>query len=175
MNIKIGDKVAYLKYDVSNWNSYPKVDYGTVFYFDDNIIGCIRYNCSPDYIHINSVFEKYFFIGVDTKQNMKDIINTEIEELKSQIKALTADEKNELIKNEFNKVKEQIIKTSENFRNGDDSDFINRLKAVCDLKKKLFSIKVSDLDNIHKKNGSIKYKIKKLEDLLKKIDEIEFN
>ena len=174
MDIKLGDKIAYIKYDTRDYCTPLIVDWGYVFYNDDEKIGCAKPKYSPQYIKHDSPTEKYFIVDDNTKLNMIEVINNEICRFRQDIKTLTTNEKDELVKEEFNKIKQQIIKTAENMIKSDETDFINKLKAICDLKKKLFSIKVSDLDNVHKANGAIKYKIKKLDDLVIKISEIKF-
>ena len=55
----------------------------------------------------------------------------------------------------------------------DESKFVNCLKEICKLKIKLFTIKIKDLDNIHKHNGTVKWKISQLEEFRKRI--VDFN
>ena len=167
MDIKIGDKIAYIKYDVSSWNTSQTVDFGYIFYISDEEIGCARYKNSPNYIKRNSEFERYFHVDIEVKANMTDIIQKEIDSLQTKIKSLTLEEKDEIVKKEFNRIKQQIMNTANNMiTDKDETYFISRLKTICELKKQLFSIKISDLDNINKSNGVIKCKIKKLKDLL---------
>lgn len=175
MNLKIGDRIAYIKYDVEDWRiSSNGVGTGVVFYIDEELIGCVKHKQSPYYIKRNSNVERYFNLDENSKQNILNVLQEEINRYKGKIRKLTANEKNEIHKNEFNRIKQQIVKTAENMVNSDDSDFINKLKAICDLKKQLFTIKISDLENIHKENGGVKYKISKLEELLRRTKEIEF-
>lgn len=45
----------------------------------------------------------------------------------------------------------------------DDVDFENRLKAISDMKKNIFSIELECVSQIRKANGKIKYEIRELE------------
>jgi hypothetical protein len=174
MEIKIGDKIAYIKYDVSNWSSHQDIGWGYAFYVGEDSVGCAKNKCSPVYISNNSTTEKYFLLDSDTKSKMTEIINKKIENLNTEIKSLTSAGKDDLVKTRFNEIKQQIIKTAKNMINSDENDFLTRLKSICEQKKQLFSITISDLDNIHKKNGAVKCKIKKTKELLLKINEIQF-
>lgn len=175
MNIKIGDKLAYVKYDVSNWQSSQIVGWGYVFHVNENQVGLARNQYGTTYIDLNSNCEKLFDISPEIKNLMKTLIEVEISNLKSSIKNLTHEEKEFLIRNEFDRIKQEITNVASNMINSEnESQYINRLKEICQLKNKLFSIKVTDLENVHKSNGAIMYKIKKLQDLLKKIEETDF-
>lgn len=175
IDIKIGDKLAYVKYDISNWQSYQDVDWGYVYYVGEDKVGLARYQQSPAYINTNSECEKLYYIDSETKNQMTALLNSEIDKLKNNIRELTHEEKDTLIANEFNRIKQEVTNVAANMIQSDnESSYINRLKEICRLKDKLFSIKVNDLENVHKKNGTIMYKVKQLQELLKKIELIEF-
>lgn len=175
IDIKIGDKLAYVKYDISNWQSYQDVDWGYVYYVGEDKVGLARYQQSPASINTNSECEKLYYIDSETKNQMTALLNSEIDKLKNNIRELTHEEKDTLIANEFNRIKQEVTNVAANMIQSDnESSYINRLKEICRLKDKLFSIKVNDLENVHKKNGTIMYKVKQLQELLKKIELIEF-
>lgn len=182
MDIKIGDRIAYIQYNP--FNCINKVGIGTVFckYEKDGVIGVSSYNKStdrivPNYLYLNNndkFVEEQFKINENTKEEMKSYVQDKIKIFESEIKKLTSEEKDEIKRNEFDRIKNQIISTANNMINGDENDFINKLKEICRLKTQLFTIKISDIDNIHKKNGAIKYKIKELKKLLDDVNKIEF-
>lgn len=175
IDIKIGDKLAYVKYDISNWQSHQDVDWGYVYYVGEDKVGLARYQQSPASINTNSECEKLYYIDSETKNQMTALLNSEIDKLKNNIRELTHEEKDTLIANEFNRIKQEVTNVAANMIQSDnESSYINRLKEICRLKDKLFSIKVNDLENVHKKNGTIMYKVKQLQELLKKIELIEF-
>ena len=175
MDIKIGDKVAGIKFDVSNYSSRQYVEWGYVFYVDDEKVGFARYQKSPEYVKINSETEKIYFVNSETKIRMKTLVENIISDLRENIRKLTAEEKDELVKTEFEQIKQKITNTASNMINSEnESQYINRLKEICKMKEQLFSIKISDLNNIHMKNGAIMYKIKQLQELLKNIDQDNF-
>lgn len=172
--LKIGDRVAYIILPDQTYYG-NRVDTGMVIYIDDNIVKVARNNvytlqCDSD----NFVWYKITNTNKDDiKLNMREIVNYNISILKSKIRQLTAEEKEELKVARFNEIKEQITKTIKNMLDSDDEDmFINRLKQICQLKEGLFAIKVSNLYNINKYNGEIKYQIKEVEKLFKMIDEL---
>lgn len=181
MDIKIGDKIAYIKYNVSDWYTTSEVGYGFVFYKDGERVGCARHKtgtvmvCDVRYIELGDPkYERCFLVDGDFKDEMKSVIQEEIVKFSSQLKTLTSEEKDELKKQEFDRIKKQIISTATNLISDNENDFVSRLKSICQLKKQLFEIKISDLNNVHKHNGVIKAKIKKLKKLLDDIEKIEF-
>ena len=58
-------------------------------------------------------------------------------------------------------MKKQIIATAKNMINyKDDCDFENKLKAIADMKREIFSIELECASDIRKENGRIKWKIR---------------
>ena len=61
-------------------------------------------------------------------------------------------------------LKQEIINTAQNMIEAkDDSEFENKLKAICQKKKQLFEIECDVAQDNRKYNGMIKYKIKDVE------------
>lgn len=173
--MKIGDNVAYMIHDVSSWSSTQIIGVGTIYFIDDKVIGIGRYQYSPQYIKIGSPFEECVILNNHCKEVFINILDNQINGLLSKIKSLTSEEKDEIIKGEFIKIKTQISVTCLSMLEAtDDTRFINCLKELCRLKEKLFTIKVSDLENIHKQNGAIKAKIRQLEKLRTKVENFVF-
>ena len=58
-------------------------------------------------------------------------------------------------------MKKQIIATAKNMIDyKDDCDFENKLKAIADMKREIFSIELECASDIRKENGRIKWKIR---------------
>ena len=91
--MKIGDKVAYLTYDISNWQSRQVVGTGVVFYIADDKIGVVKYGYSPEYIDLNSSSQMCIPLSEDARSQFISVLNKEIDDLRSKIKTLTAQEK----------------------------------------------------------------------------------
>jgi ERCC4-related helicase len=173
--MKIGDKVAYLKYDISNWQSRQIAGDGIVFYIADDKIGVIKYGYSPEYIDLNSSCQLCVTFSEDVKSQFNDVISKEIEILRSRIKKLTSEEKDELKKKKFNELISKIVSTAYNMcEASDESRFLNCLHEICKMKTQLYSIKIEDLENTHKYNGGIKYKIRQLQKLLEQVNNYNF-
>lgn len=87
-----------------------------------------------------------------------------ISELQSQIRKPTQEEKETEKVEKYNKFKKQIIETAKNMINyKDDCDFENKLKAIADMKREIFSIELECVSDIRKENGRIKRKIREEE------------
>lgn len=89
---------------------------------------------------------------------------TEINELQSRIRRVTSEEKElekvekyQELKNEIKVVAKRLSEST------DDTDFENRLKAISDMKKCIFSIELDCVSDIRKENGKIKWEIRDLE------------
>lgn len=85
----------------------------------------------------------------------------EISELQSQIRKPTQEEKDADKAKQYEDLKQQIINTAKNLVNYKDSeDFENKLKAIAEMKKDIFSIELECVSDIRKENGRIKWKIR---------------
>ena len=89
-----------------------------------------------------------------------------IKEEKLKLKTVIQEEKDREKAKRYNDIKYRIIKNCEWCIQSDlyDEDFINRVKEIANLKKQLFSPdKLPCISEIHRYNGTIKYKIRELE------------
>ena len=175
--MKIGDKIAYIIL-AKSYVDISSVGWGYIYGISDTAIGVGRLSQGNQIIYKSD--EKYIYcpISIENQEKVRDyfleIIDEKITYNKSLIRKLTSEEKDELVKNEFNRIKEQIKATAKSMINAEDeSKFINCLKEICQLKIKLFTIKIKDLDNIHKQNGAVKWKINQLKEFRKRI--VDFN
>jgi hypothetical protein len=173
MKFAIGKEVYFLNYNVWSWQDTPEFKTGYVFYDDGYTIGFAKHRENSKYSDVTYVDlrdeSKEGIIGLITLESLNDAIKTlegVIEKEQGKIKRLTAEEKEDIKAKEFDRLKEQCRNTIVNMIDCDDDDFIQKLKALCRLKEQMFSIKISDLENIHQRNGEVKYRIKKLNKLL---------
>lgn len=84
-----------------------------------------------------------------------------IAELQSQIRKVTQEEKDAERLEKYESLKKQILGTAKNLINyKDDDDFENKLKAISDMKRAIFSIDLDCASDIRKSNGRIKWKIR---------------
>ena len=85
----------------------------------------------------------------------------EISELQSQIRKPTQEEKDANKAEQYEDLKQQIINTAKNLVNyKDPEDFENKLKAIAEMKRAIFSIKLECVSDIRKENGRIKWRIR---------------
>lgn len=177
--MKIGDKIAYLCFSKS-FVDISSAGWGYIYDINDTAIGIGRIGNGTQIISKNDENCIYCPINSSNYEKVREyfleIIDEQIKKQKSLIRKLTSEEKDELVKNRFNQIKEQINATAKSMINAEDeSKFINCLKEICQLKIKLFTIKIKDLDNIHKQNVSVKWKIRQLEDFRKIVENFDFN
>ena len=98
------------------------------------------------------------------KDTLKQQHENKIAELKSKLKSTNRADYSDELEEEYNRLKEQIVRTAENMIEDleyNDENFENRLKAICDLKKQLFSIPCDGAREARKFNGKIKFEINK--------------
>lgn len=98
------------------------------------------------------------------REEIKQHYDVKIAEIKKQLRVVTEEEK-EIEKTEkYDKLKEQIMNTARHMLESDNNDtFENKLRAIADLKKALFSIELESGAEIRKQNGRVKYTIKTIE------------
>lgn len=91
---------------------------------------------------------------------------TGINELRSKIRRVTSEEKNTERVEKYQELKGEIMTCARRLSEStDDTDFENRLKAISDMRKCIFTIELDCVSDIRKENGRIKYKIRELEKL----------
>lgn len=169
--MKIGDTVVYMY----THTSY-KIGIGTVYYISDEAICIGRFGYDSITIMLNDKDWIYEVLSENTKNNFITLLKNRISEQESNIHPLTSLEKDTIMKDAFNKKKAQILATAKHMIDSkDDSEFINRLKAIGQLKKELFTIRISDISDVHQRNSEAKFEIRRLKDLLKKVKEFDYN
>ena len=118
--------------------------------------------------------------SVNDVENIRNEITSYYEgnilELQSKIRKPTQEEKESEKVEKYDELKKQIIATAKNMIDcKDDCDFENKLKAIANMKREIFSIKLECASDIRKENGRIKWKIRKekfnRDDLLKNISD----
>ena len=103
--------------------------------------------------------------SVNDVENIRNEITSHYEEniseLQSKIRKPTQEEKESEKVEKYDKLKKQIIATARNMIDyEDDCDFENKLKAIADMKREIFSIELECVSDIRKENGRIKWKIR---------------
>lgn len=176
--MKIGDKIAYICFSKS-FVDISSAGWGYIYDINDKVIGIGRLGNGTQIISKNDENCIYCPINSSNYEKVREyfleIIDEQIEKQKSLIRKLTSEEKDELVKNKFNQIKDQINATAKSMiETENESKFINCLKEICKLKIKLFTIKIKDLDNIHKHNGTVKWKISQLEEFRKSVIDLNF-
>ena len=98
----------------------------------------------------------------DIRNQIIEKYEEEISELQSQIRKPTQEEKDADKAKKYEYLKQQIINTAKNLVNNykDHDDFENKLKAIAEMKKDIFSIELECVSDIRKENGRIKWKIR---------------
>lgn len=117
----------------------------------------------------NIDMENIFSLGEkeDLIIDIKNFYNDMIKKQESLIKSVKRSDYKEEIKNEYLLLKEEILNTCANMsKDIDDYEFENKLKAICQKKKQLFSIKYEEMNEARKFNGEIKYRVKELKNEL---------
>lgn len=88
----------------------------------------------------------------------------EINNLQNKIRKVTCEEKELNRVEKYEKLKKEIKIVAKRLSESiDDIDFENRLKAITDMKKCIFSIELDCASDIRKANGKIKWGIRDLE------------
>lgn len=88
----------------------------------------------------------------------------QINDLRNKIRKVTSEEKETCRIEKYEKLKKEIKIVAKRLSESiDDIDFENRLKAIADMKKCIFSIELDCASDIRKDNGKIKWGIRDLE------------
>ena len=98
-------------------------------------------------------------------KTLNEELDLKILELKKKIKSVRRSDYEADIHNKYLDLQRQIKTTAQNMIKSEDNivDFENKLKAICDIKKQLFSIESDELSEARKYNGGILYQIKQIE------------
>lgn len=116
----------------------------------------IENRCPLEIFHISEI-ERF-------REEITRFYDIQISFLKIGIRKATQREKDEEKAKRYEELQKQILATARNLINyEDESDFENKLCAIAELKKELFSIELTCVSTIRKENGAIKRKIRELE------------
>jgi len=117
--------------------------------------------CSIYNVDVKSLFYLYERFVAENLINAK--LDLEIEELKNNMKSVKRSDYAQEIKDKYYNLKNQINATAKHMiESENDTDFENKLKAICELKKQLYTIECDGLSDARKYNGNILYKIKEI-------------
>ena len=181
--LKIGDKVVFVNYDAK-----VKVGMGFwyVYYQDKKQVGvAVKRGTTPrpEFFAKDGNLCVYHVIKEtdkvqDIKDFLKNAVNKEIQELRNSTVKLTHVEKDNLKKQEFERLKEQIVSTCKNlvkcYEENNDVGVLNRVKTIATIKKQMFEIEISRFSDMEKINRNLNYRIKLLKNLCDEIDDADF-
>jgi hypothetical protein len=179
-NYKTGDVVLFSLAGENEVKLYNEV--GVVIKINEQYISIFKLHNSIRKVNIDNIRP---FSDLDKCiKEIEDNYNDSISKYEAKIKSVkNSDYQKEYIDKYYN-IKNQIINTAKNMieidENNDD-DFENKLKAICQKKKDLFSITCDGIDEARKHNGEMKYYIKDLtnkrdrmiEDLKRNIEKLK--
>ena len=105
---------------------------------------------------------------VDSVQEERNYVNSQyaekINDKQKLIRKVTQEEKDKDRETQYRELQQQIKVIAKRLSESeDDIDFENRLKAIVDMKKNIFSIELECVSDIRKDNGKVKYEIRELE------------
>ena len=146
-------------------DSKAHFDIGMIIDHKDNKEVVLKFSYGSVYVNL---IDSYKIINIsevkNARQEIVDYYTQKIEELRSKLKKVTSEEKIQERTDKYNRAKELIIKNCQRVAIcTDDDEFENRLKEINKLKKELHSIDLECGDIIRKENGTIKYKIRQVE------------
>jgi len=117
--------------------------------------------CSIYNVDVKSLFYLYERLVAENLINIK--LDSEIAELKNNMKSVKRLDYAQEVKDKYYNLKNQINATAKHMiESENDTDFENKLKAICELKKQLYTIECDGLSDARKFNGNILYKIRKI-------------
>lgn len=162
---KIGDIVLF-SLDSENKEIKLYSEVGVVLSINEDVISIFSVKGYSTYMHkidvsmVRPVTEKE-----NTIQEITQSYNNEIRKHELLLKSVRrSDYKDEII-NKYYDLKTEIINTARNLVELDsenDTDFENKLKAICQKKKELFAIECEETNEARIYNGKIKYYITEL-------------
>jgi len=162
---KIGDKVLF---SLNGQHQYIKKDQLgivlKVFEMHCTILHITKHNGSSIYQNIG--FDKIEHISNRDKvqQDLMQHYDSRVAIQRLMMMVVTNEMKEDERVRKYNHFKQQIINTAKNMiASEDDTDFENKLKAISELKKHIFTIELDILSEIRKYNGRIGYNIKLIE------------
>ena len=161
--MQLGKLVIYDNNFIRN-TDIPGYNYGVLLHIDEEGFICTVMNI---YGTFSTVPTEYVY-EIDTVDNkILEIQECYQEEIKAKSELLRSvrrsDYEDEVI-DKYELLKVEIINTCKNLIDSEsDVDFENKLKAICEKKKQIFSIECEGVNDARKYNGQIKYEIKELE------------
>lgn len=177
-NLKIGDKVAYMHLS-EGYNDSFRLSWGYVGDITDLFIVIGRIETGFLTFDRDNDNDTFFVLTETNQKTIKDnflyVTDLQISKEEKNIKELTSEEKNILVKNKFTELQDKINIVAQRLISAeDDSQWINRLKEICQLKKQILSIETQDLEDINKKNLQVRYKINQLKNFKETIKQKDF-
>jgi len=130
-------------------------------------------NESYDILHLDGIPSSIYNVDVKNlyylhkRIHAENLINAkldlEVAELKNNIKSVKRSDYAQEVKDKYYNLKNQINATAKHMiESENDTDFENKLKAICELKKQLYTIECDGLSDARKFNGNLLYKIKEI-------------
>jgi len=117
--------------------------------------------CSIYNVDVKNLFYLHERFEAENLINIK--LDSEISELKNNMKSVKRLDYAQEVKDKYYNLKNQINATAKHMIElENDTDFENKLKAICELKKQLYTIECDGLSDARKFNGNILYKIKEI-------------
>lgn len=158
--IKIGDYVYFKCLEKDN--IFTKS--GIVLNINNDKVSILEkgyYSSSIETVSINNVR------AISDKENIideiKNFYNEKIKKQETQLKSIKRSDYQEEIKSKYTLLQKEILNTCKNILDTtDDYEFEQKLKAICQKKKQLFSIECEGMNDARKFNGEVKYNIREL-------------
>ena len=161
---KIGDKVLFSL----GGESQPaiKSNFGIILGISDDKYSVVApgFGHTSIYKNIGSHRIEYLDNKSIVENEILGYYNKEINKYKIMLKKITQETKDAEKMNKYESLKTQIKTTAKNlYQSKDDFDFENKLKAICHLKKQLYTIELDCISETRIYNGHIYHEIKQLE------------
>lgn len=161
----IGDKVFF---SLAGKNQVPiKSNLGIILKVGNGHCSVLNMGSGKtNFIYHNRSFDT--ISKLDDREKVEDEIvsyyDERINEYKDKLKVATQEVKDTEKFQKYEKLKQQIKATAKHlYESEDDLDFENKLKAICQLKKQIYTIELDCVSDIRKYNGNMLYEIKELE------------
>ncbi len=170
--IKIGDYVYFKSLEKDS--IFTKS--GMVLNINNDRVSILEKGCYSSRIEIVSINN---IRPISDKENIideiKNFYNEKIKKQEYQLKSIKRSDYKEEIKSKYTLLQKEILNTCRNMlETTDDYEFEQKLKAICQKKKQLFSIECESMNDARKFNGEVKYNIKELiekrENCIKNLD-----
>ena len=155
------------------FDSGDVVLYSTGDGFRNNIGMILKHKENGEYVVLsvyNSAYKNIKPAWILSIENVDDVRNEiashyeyKIREKQAMLHKPTKDEKDRERVLKYGELKREIMVVAKRLSEStDDTDFENRLKAIADMKKRIFAIELDCVSEIRKDNGRVKYEIHQL-------------